>query len=84
VIGFVYSGLQIGYLVKYLITKNHTINPKVQGYFDVAIDQVKPSVIFNKFQINIILYKLILLFGFWFYQLKILWYDLFLVMKERV
>jgi hypothetical protein len=47
VIGFVYSGLQICYLVKYLITKNHTINPKFQGYFNVAIDQTLAYVLMS-------------------------------------
>ncbi|KAJ1416488.1 Casparian strip membrane protein domain [Sesbania bispinosa] len=39
VIGFVYSALQIGDLVKFLITKKHTVNPKLRGYFNFAIDQ---------------------------------------------
>ncbi|CAJ2665426.1 unnamed protein product [Trifolium pratense] len=47
VIGFVYSGLQICYLVKYLITKNHTINPKLQGYFNVAFEQTLAYVLIS-------------------------------------
>ncbi|XP_057447462.1 CASP-like protein N24 [Lotus japonicus] len=39
VIGFVYSGLQICDLVKYLITKKHTLNLRIRGYFSVAMDQ---------------------------------------------
>ncbi|KAL9323323.1 hypothetical protein ACSQ67_008180 [Phaseolus vulgaris] len=40
VIGFVYSALQIFDLVKYFITKRHTVNPKLRGYFNFAMDQV--------------------------------------------
>ncbi|XP_057447463.1 CASP-like protein N24 [Lotus japonicus] len=39
VIGFLYSGLQISELVKYLITKKHTVNPRIRGYFSVIMDQ---------------------------------------------
>lgn len=47
VIGFVYSGLQICHLVMYLITKKHTINPKLQGYFNVAIDQTLAYILMS-------------------------------------
>ncbi|KAK7365161.1 hypothetical protein VNO80_13999 [Phaseolus coccineus] len=40
VIGFVYSALQIFDLVKYFITKRHTVDPKLRGYFNFAMDQV--------------------------------------------
>ncbi|KAK7266114.1 hypothetical protein RIF29_18754 [Crotalaria pallida] len=40
VIGFLYSGLQICDLVKYLITEKHTMNPVLRGYFDFAMDQI--------------------------------------------
>ncbi|KAL2979086.1 hypothetical protein AAZX31_13G152800 [Glycine max] len=39
IIGFVYSGLQIYDIVKYMITKRHTMDPKLRGYFDFAMDQ---------------------------------------------
>ncbi|TKY50419.1 CASP protein N24 [Spatholobus suberectus] len=39
VIGFVYSGIQICDLVKYLITKRHTLDPKLRGYINFAMDQ---------------------------------------------
>lgn len=39
VIGFVYSALQICDLAKFLITKKHTINPKLRGYFNFVMDQ---------------------------------------------
>ncbi|KAG2383771.1 hypothetical protein LR48_Vigan10g273700 [Vigna angularis] len=40
VIGFVYSALQIFDLGKYFVTKRHTIDPKLRGYLNFAIDQV--------------------------------------------
>jgi len=40
VIGFVYSGVQICDLVKYLITKKHIVEHKLRGYFTFALDQV--------------------------------------------
>ncbi|KAK7271676.1 hypothetical protein RJT34_27775 [Clitoria ternatea] len=42
VFGFVYSGIQIGDLLKYFITKTHTfhLDPKLRGYFNIAMDQV--------------------------------------------
>ncbi|XP_061348584.1 CASP-like protein N24 [Gastrolobium bilobum] len=40
VMGFVYSGIQICDLVKYLITKKHTVDPKLRCYFNFAMDQV--------------------------------------------
>ncbi|KAK7316444.1 hypothetical protein VNO77_35476 [Canavalia gladiata] len=39
VIGFVYCGVQICDLIKYLITKRHTVDPKLRGYFNIAMDQ---------------------------------------------
>ncbi|XP_027358776.1 CASP-like protein N24 [Abrus precatorius] len=39
VIAFVYSLLQICDLVKYLVTKRHTLDPKLRGYFNIAMDQ---------------------------------------------
>ncbi|XP_014510187.1 CASP-like protein N24 [Vigna radiata var. radiata] len=40
VIGFVYSALQIFDLGKYFVTKRHTIDPKLRGYLNFAMDQV--------------------------------------------
>ncbi|KAG5081939.1 hypothetical protein JHK84_051977 [Glycine max] len=40
IIGFVYSGLQICDIVKYMITKRHTMDPKLRVYFNFAMDQV--------------------------------------------
>ncbi|RDX84691.1 CASP-like protein N24, partial [Mucuna pruriens] len=39
IIGFVYSALQLCDMVKYLITKRHTVDPKLRGYFNFAMDQ---------------------------------------------
>ncbi|KAE9590425.1 hypothetical protein Lal_00028079 [Lupinus albus] len=39
-IGFVYSGLQICALIKYFITKKHTLNPLLRGYNNFAMDQI--------------------------------------------
>ncbi|XP_058772242.1 CASP-like protein 4A1 [Vicia villosa] len=40
VIGFVYSGLQICDLVKYLISRKHIVEHRLQGYFTFALDQI--------------------------------------------
>lgn len=40
VIGFVYSGLQICDLVKYLISRKHIVEHGLRGYFTFALDQV--------------------------------------------
>ncbi|XP_050913211.1 CASP-like protein 4A1 isoform X2 [Lathyrus oleraceus] len=39
VIGFVYSGLQICDLVKYLISRKHIVEHGLRGYFTFALDQ---------------------------------------------
>ncbi|XP_058739463.1 CASP-like protein 4A1 [Vicia villosa] len=40
VIGFVYSGLQICDLVKYLISRKHIVEHRLRGYFTFALDQI--------------------------------------------
>ncbi|KAK7266115.1 hypothetical protein RIF29_18755 [Crotalaria pallida] len=40
VIAFAYSLLQICDLMKYLITKKHTMDPKLRGYINFAMDQI--------------------------------------------
>ncbi|CAL5186202.1 unnamed protein product [Lathyrus oleraceus] len=47
VIGFVYSGLQICYLVRYLVTKKHAMNPKLQSYFNLVIDQALAYILMS-------------------------------------
>lgn len=47
VVAFVYSGLQIGDLLRYLITKKHTVDPKLRGYCNVAIDQVLAYILMS-------------------------------------
>lgn len=42
VIGFVYSGLQICDLVRYLTTGKHIVEHQLRGYFTFALDQVRP------------------------------------------
>ncbi|CAK8541253.1 unnamed protein product [Lathyrus sativus] len=40
VIGFVYSGLQICDLVKYLISRKHIVDHRLRGYFTFSLDQI--------------------------------------------
>lgn len=72
VIGFVYSALQIFDLGKYFVTKRHTIDPKLRGYLNFAMDQVKLIMSQFIFSFYTVLYINQYVVGFWSMLLRIL------------